>query len=338
ANIGSAGGEAVEFPDQTPSIDRTGKDLAEGWGAVNAKAALGALSDRIIYNQNIDVSFQLEDPFISNVVAWQATLDASTVYSFEAIIPTGVDVDLLVFDADVGNFGDLQLLYSSTNTSGIDEEIFMNLPQSKEVMLVVRLVNSNSPLGQMDVVTVRMNNPNFTPNVSIIHPADGSFVNTPVINVEFDSQTNSAQAYLDGSFVGTVISGDPITTAGEGVYNLTLVEENTLLLSKDTDQSIFTVDLTKPTILSTNLTSLDGQGVEDPMVISFSVSDDLNLDRVEIRVDDELGPSIITNSNPFSGTIDFNPSTFLPGVRTMELRVYDKAGNSENVTITINLI
>ncbi|MCE7734598.1 MAG: S8 family serine peptidase, partial [Candidatus Heimdallarchaeota archaeon] len=338
ANIGSAGGETVEAPDQTPSIQRTGKDNVEGWGAVNAQAALGALSGSIIFNQDISVSFNLEDPFTSNVVAWEATLESGTDYSFEAVVPVGVDVDLLIFDATTGNFGELQVLFSSTNGSGINEEINFSLTQSKQVMLVVRLVDSSSPLTQMDVVSIRMNNPNFIPNVTIIHPASGSFVNTPIVNVEFTSQTNSAEAFVDDISVGFISSGDPLPSITEGIHNLTLVEENTLSLLTDTDQSIFTLDLTKPTILSSNITNLDGLSVEDPSIISFSVDDDLNLDRVELLVGSVLGPSITIGSKPFSGTIEFNPRSFLPGVRTVELRVYDKAGNYDNITITIELV
>lgn len=338
ANIGSAGGETVESPDQTPSIQRTGKDNVEGWGAVNGQAALGALSDSITFNQDIILSFNLEDPFASNVFAWDAILEAGTDYSFEAVVPAGVDVDLVIFDANTGNFGELQVLFSSTNGSGVNEEIVFRLAQSKEVMLIARLVDSSSPLIQMDVVTVRMNNPNFIPNVTITHPATGSFVNTPIVNVEFTSQTNSADAYVDDVLVGTITSGDPLPAITEGSHNLTLVEENTLLSLKDTDQSLFTLDLTKPSILSSNITNLDGLSVEDPTIFSFSVDDDLNLARIELRVDSELGSSITIGSKPFSGTIEFNPRSFLPGVRTVELRVYDRAGNYDNITITIDLV
>jgi len=81
ANIGSNGGEAVGTPDQTPSIDRIGKDQVEGWGAVNAVAAFGALADQITFNQDIIVPFNLEDPFTTNVMAWQTSLSAGLDYA-----------------------------------------------------------------------------------------------------------------------------------------------------------------------------------------------------------------------------------------------------------------
>lgn len=333
-NIGSAGGETVGNPDQTPSIDRTNKDLTEGWGAVNANAAFGALDKQMIVNQDLVKTFSLEDPFIPNVYAWTTNLDAGKDYAFQATVPAGADVDLLIFDANSGSNGDLDLLFSSTNGISNDELINLNLGQFTEVMLVARMVNSTN---LVDDVTIKLTNPEFIPSVQINYPSDGSYVNSLDVKVEFNSVTNFVEAFVDGSSSGFIASGDTVTAIGEGTHNLTLVEENTFLGTTDTDQSNFTIDLTLPT-LSSNLTLLLDQPIEDPIFIDYTVTDTFLLDRIEIRTGEIIGSTIQLLSVAGSGVIELNPRSFPPGVRDVEIRVYDKAGNFQSIITSINII
>ncbi|MHA2030277.1 MAG: S8 family serine peptidase [Candidatus Kariarchaeaceae archaeon] len=333
-NIGSAGGETVEFPDQIPIHDSENKDLVEGWGLVNAQAALGALDGAMILNQDIIKRYSLEDPFVPNVYAWTTTLDAGSDYSFQATVPVGADVDLLVFESNVGNYGDLQLIDSSINGKSVNEQITLNPTQSKEVMLVVRLVDSDNLI---DDITIKLTNPDFIPFVKITYPADGSYVNTATVNVEFESVTNTADAYINDASVGIINSGDALPALTEGSHNLTLVEENINIGQISIDQSNFTLDLTSPTINS-NITLLDSQSVEDPVTIEFDVDDDLILDRVELRANGVLGVVQVINSKPFTGQLVLDPRIFLPGVKNVELTVFDKAGNFDTISVVIDLI
>ncbi|OLS24261.1 MAG: Extracellular serine proteinase precursor [Candidatus Heimdallarchaeota archaeon LC_2] len=335
ANIGSAGGETVNFPDQTPTIDRIEKDLVEGWGAVNAQAAFGALDKQMISNQDIIKTFSLEDPFTPNVYAWTTTLEEGKDYSFQATVPIGADIDLLVFDTDTGSDGDLNLIFSSINdTLSFNEQVNLNVGQSKEVMLVVRLVNS---VNLADDVTIRFTNPEFSPLVDIIYPSNNSYVNTADLRVDFNSITNSVEAYLDDGFVNNINSGDTVNVVSEGIHNLTLVERNTLLGTSDSDQSIFILDLTLPTINS-NLTQLLDQSIEDLELVNYSVTDDLLLDRIEIRVGEIIGSSLQLTSNTSSGVIELDPWKLPVGTQDVEIRVYDKAGNFVSIITSMSLI
>ncbi|MCH8907177.1 MAG: S8 family serine peptidase, partial [Candidatus Heimdallarchaeota archaeon] len=329
-NIGSAGGEGnIEngIPDQTPSLDRTFKDYTEGWGAVNGFAAYNALTRQIPLNDNLIIEMSLEDPFISNVASWNFHAFANEQYTFLASVPGGADFDLLIFDLNSGQFGEPTLRYSSTLGVGLDEQIIFEETLDKELTLVVRIVDS---LNSMDQITISLLNPDFVPNVQIEFPKDGSFINNADPIVRFSSQTNMVDTFLDDNFLGVFSSGDNLSELSEGTHNLTIVETNPNLQLKAISTSIFTLDLTKP-VLTSDLSGLENGEIFSESSVNFSLTDNFEVDRVDLIIDGQLLESVSGNEMK----IRLNPTSFDIGNHIVILKGFDKAGNFQALAANI---
>ncbi|MHA2170299.1 MAG: S8 family serine peptidase [Candidatus Kariarchaeaceae archaeon] len=333
-NIGSNGGESCltcdpPIPDSNPPINRDGKDYVEGWGAVNAQAALGALSEVLPLNKNHDFSMSLEDPFISNVRAWNFVISANQDFTFRGIVPIGADVDLLVIDTNSGSNGDLNVLYSATNGKGVDEEILIRESVEKEVMLVVRLVDSDNV---NDDISIVMLDPSFVPSITMISPLNDTFFSSTTVEVLFESPSNTVDTYLDNINQGEFHSGDELVGVNEGSHNLTLIETNLNESISDRAYVNFTVDLTDP-LLASDLSILSGNFYQDPVLINFSISDNFGLSRIEVLVDGIAVNTTVLSSLGLDSSILLNPKSSTPDTHEVILKVYDKAGNFASHTV-----
>ncbi|MHA2248898.1 MAG: S8 family serine peptidase [Candidatus Kariarchaeaceae archaeon] len=322
-NIGSNGGESLlsqGIPDHNPTVDRDSKDHTEGWGAVDGRAALGALTGNLPLNRHMPLTFSLENPFIPNVYAWTFSIEASKSYEFKADVPIGADIDLLIIDPISGENGDLDVLYSATNGKGINEEIIIEQTSSKELIFVARLVNSDNSQDEISFVLL---NPDFVPKIDLISPLNGSYYSSPNLDIIFYSPSNSVEGYLDSVNQGYFSSGDKMTDVSLGSHNLTLIETNLNTGVSDRVYVNFTIDNIDP-ILVSDLSNLDGITINDSVKINFTATDNFALDRVEIIVDGVLGETL---GFPVSEIL-LNPKWFTSGSHQVILRVYDKAGNS----------
>ena len=332
ANIGSSGGESYTsggVPDPTPSVDRNQKDFYEGWGAVNGRAAFDALAGSFDLNTQEEIKMSLEDPFVSNVKTWTYTVSANKNYIFSSSVPTGADLDLLVFDANNGNYGELSLLYSSISGKGIGEEIAIQESTNKELIFVARLSDSDN---SEDIFQVVLLNPDFIPNIELISPTNNTYLPSSDVKILFKSPSNKVEAYLDSLNRGLINSGVQFSNVGLGSHNLTLVETNSETGKFHKVYANFTVDTVDP-ILSSDLSFYHTKTIKDPIQINFTASDNFGLDRIEFVVDGVKGNSIGFPIN----YIAFNPKMFTPGLHTVKLVLYDLAGNNVFQSISLNL-
>ena len=335
-NIGSAGGEAYppDYPNQSPSINRISKDYVEGWGAVQAQAVIGALNVGIGINQVHNVTFGLNDPFTPNVYAWNYNFEQGVDYNFMATVPPGADIDLLVFNADSGTYGDLLVLASSTNGPGINESINLNFPSNVRGILVARLVDSSNTYDQSEI---QLYFPNFTPHVQITSPINGSYVPSSSFNLQYTSQSSDVLLFIDGVNQGAINPNYQISGLSEGIHNITIFEQNQVSGLSDADTSIITVDLTNPVVTSAEFTALNGQTLSDPVIINFSATDNFQLFKIELVGNGDIGLQEIVSGNSLSSSFIFNPTNFAFGPITLILRVYDQSGRTDDISISIQL-
>ncbi len=338
ANIGFDGGESgTGITDPSPSINRSSKDFYEGWGAVSASAAMGALGIQFPTGTN-SYQLSLEDPFIENVKSWHLSAKAGSTYNLEVEVPDGVDVDILVFDAEAGNNGELNVIYSSTSTSTTDatndESVSISEASDRELMVTIRLVDSSNAV---DTITIDFTDPNFIPNIELFHPLNGAYIAGSSFILDFVSPSNLVDTYLDDIFQGQKSSGDEITGLTEGEHNLTLIEKNLGLDLQDRVYSIFYVDTTNPTMTS-NLNSF--VDIDTNSDITLDTHDNFGLDYIDLLVDDVIQSTILLNSSLDELDLIFNldPSRFSFGAHIVGLSVYDLAGNQfiESKSINFN--
>ncbi|MCE7734102.1 MAG: S8 family serine peptidase, partial [Candidatus Heimdallarchaeota archaeon] len=331
ANIGLAGGENyIGDPDPSPTIDRSSKDYYEGWGMISAKAAFDALSKSSYFGTKT-VIMEHENPFGTKVSSSTLFAQAGKSYTFTAEAPEGVDVDLLVYKAGGSDDGDLEVLFSSIGSSMADatndESITISTPTDTEMMLVVRMVDSNNPI---DKIIISVLDPDFIPFVNILNPDNNSIINFVDVAVDYESTANLAEFYLDESSLGVQESGYILSSTPEGEHNLTLKETNDNTGNSFSSKIKFTVDLTNPQLTVHNSAI---SSIATIYSFKFDASDNLQLSRLELLVDGELYNSSYLISDVLNSGLDLNPYYFNFGQHDILLILYDEAGSSDSIEI-----
>ena len=131
----------------TASYDGNGFDDAwEGWGFVQARAAIEALL--YAYNLGTIVKFSLyggnEDRFKPHIWARRVYLEAGKTYRFKLDVPSGADFDLILFAPYGDTYGEpIVAAYSTTHTIGADEEIVYTPTVSGWYLITVKQWSGN---------------------------------------------------------------------------------------------------------------------------------------------------------------------------------------------------
>ncbi|MFW9914059.1 MAG: S8 family serine peptidase [Candidatus Thorarchaeota archaeon] len=139
---GNQGGENYNGQNQEPSIDRTEKDYAEGWGAILADAAISAATTSIAVNESRDITIG------SGVADRKVYLTKTNVPSqgdrinLYLEVPSEFDLDLLVFGPVPNSYGEPVIVASSVNPEmGVDETLNVSVTISGDYFIAVRWVN-----------------------------------------------------------------------------------------------------------------------------------------------------------------------------------------------------
>ena len=231
------------------------------------------------------------------------------------------------------NFGDLNVLYSTSNGKGVNEQLLIQENFLTEVIISLRLVDSDNTI---DTAIINMNNPNFTPDVDITFPFHNGFINVSDFGVLFNSITDQAEAIFDGLSLGQIESGYLLSNIDEGIHNLTLIEENSFTNQIDVTTVIFTVDLTVPVLVS-DLSNLDNASFDTLVEINYTASDNFALESIVLIVGGRIGPSINIDGASSNGQLTLIPSQFENGLQTVKLILFDKARNSVTHQIEVTL-
>ncbi|MFX0210860.1 MAG: S8 family serine peptidase [Candidatus Hodarchaeota archaeon] len=152
------------------SVDRGTKDLVEGFGRVNADAALEACTKSFTIN-NTETGTLTGNQFGKKVWARNISLINGKTYSFYLDVPKGMDYDIFLYNGSPNAYGEPVLLDKSINPiTGGDEGFTFTASTSGYHYIAVKYVSGTSD-GQF---TLRSKSGSNYPSISITNPLENS--------------------------------------------------------------------------------------------------------------------------------------------------------------------
>jgi subtilisin family serine protease len=150
----------------SPTLDRGGKDVHEGYGRINVNSAADAVLKT--YKIGTTVTDSLGSPPIpSNIavlgqsLAWARNVQllAGTTYNFSLTVPAGADYDLYLYNTTGTSYGEPIIDAKSTTAAlGGFENISYTATISGQYYLVVKLAYENSGSGQFTLTSTPKSN------------------------------------------------------------------------------------------------------------------------------------------------------------------------------------
>jgi hypothetical protein len=147
--------------DSSPTLDRGGKDVQEGYGRLNVDAAAEAVLK--IYKIGTTVSNSLGSPptpsniaVLGQSLTWarNVQLFARVTYNFSLTVPAGADYDLYLYNTTGTTYGEPVIdVKSTTSTMGGYENITYTPTISGEYYIVVKLAREDSGGGQFTLTS-----------------------------------------------------------------------------------------------------------------------------------------------------------------------------------------
>ena len=145
----------------SPTLDRGGKDVHEGYGRLNVDAAADAVLKT--YQIGTTVSDSLGKPptlvdisVLGQKLAWarNVQLVSGVKYNFTLSVPSGADYDLYLYNTTGNAYGEPVILANSTTaTLGGVENITYTPSLSGEYYVVVKLAREDSGAGQFTLTS-----------------------------------------------------------------------------------------------------------------------------------------------------------------------------------------
>jgi subtilisin family serine protease len=161
-----------------PPLNRGANDLVEGYGRVNADAAIEA----VIMNYTIGTTAQDtlgQNPTNKRVWARQVSLTGGQEYTFSLTIPAGADFALYLYDGAPGTDGTPVILEQNTAAAtGGTETINYTPTSSTNTYIVVKWVNGS---GQFSLDSTGAE-PNTPPQVTSVTASQSS----PTVDIIYD--------------------------------------------------------------------------------------------------------------------------------------------------------
>ncbi len=145
----------------SPTLDRGGKDVQEGYGRLNVNSAVDAVLKT--YKVGTTISDSLgSPPTTSNVatlgqsLAWARNVQllAGTTYNFSLTVPAGADYDLYLYNTTGTAYGEPVIdAKSTTAATGGFENINFTPTLSGQYYIVVKLAREDSGSGQFTLTS-----------------------------------------------------------------------------------------------------------------------------------------------------------------------------------------
>ncbi|MFX1536031.1 MAG: S8 family serine peptidase, partial [Promethearchaeota archaeon] len=199
--------------------NRGNKDDVEGYGEVQADAAIDALTTSLTIGT--DVSYTLSEArYEPKVFARNVSLTASISYDFRLAVPAGADFDMFLYDKDPNTNGEPVTLQNSTSATLGGSEAFRFTPSVSGVYYLVIKQVSGSGTFVLDF------NP---PDISITNPANETLTNRTTILVEWTGSDASSgidhyEVFVDNISKSNTTSTSLLATLStEGYINITVV-------------------------------------------------------------------------------------------------------------------
>ncbi|MFQ6073904.1 MAG: S8 family serine peptidase, partial [Candidatus Bathyarchaeia archaeon] len=207
-----------------PTLDRGGKDSKEGYGRVNADAAIEAVTMNYSIGELAEDTFGAP-PWDKKVWARQVSLLADTTYEFHLDVPANADYDLFLYYGEPDSYGQPIVLAKSTRSSSGAEETIQYTPSKTAThYIIAKWVNGSGAFNligtrkERDVAVV-----DVTPSAAEAFVGQELNVTVVIRNEGSMVETFDVTAYYNATAIET-----------KGIANLAPGEEVTLMFSWNT--------------------------------------------------------------------------------------------------------
>lgn len=192
-----------------------GKDQFEGYGMLNADAAVEAVSQLVAYGTNVDSLGA--GPTERRAWARRVNLKAGEKLALNLTVPPGADYDLYLYSFSPGTFGKPLILAASTTLGpGVDEALSYVSPTNTAAFIVAKRIFGSGEFAVLAAVP---------PQVSF---SAGQTIGAAPLAVAFTNNSAAAQNYLwDFGDSATSPLANPIHVyTNAGIYSVTLAAGN----------------------------------------------------------------------------------------------------------------
>jgi outer membrane protein assembly factor BamB len=146
----------------SPTLDRGGKDVHEGYGRLNLDAGADAVLKTYQIGNTVSDSLgkpptQSDISVLGQRLAWarNVQLVAGVQYNFSLSVPSGADYDLYLYNTTGNGYGEPVIVVKSTTaTTGGFENIVYTPSLSGQYYIVVKLARENSGVGQFTLSSI----------------------------------------------------------------------------------------------------------------------------------------------------------------------------------------
>ncbi len=204
----------TELSNASPTLDRGGKDVHEGYGRVNLDGAVEAvLKSYSIGTMATDALGRPPIPedisVLGQKLVWarNVQLTSGSEYNFSLSVPEGADFDLYLYNSTGNSYGEPIIVAKSINaTEGGIEEFLFTAPYTGTYYLVVKRATATTGSGVFTLSSqsagtayVTLNTPGLSNASNVVHYIQNGVAKTG--NIE-------ASAFSDFVDVGTTITLD----------------------------------------------------------------------------------------------------------------------------------
>ncbi|MHA1822020.1 MAG: S8 family serine peptidase [Promethearchaeota archaeon] len=204
-------------PEYSPTLDRGGKDVHEGYGRINIEAAITAATISAQLGQTYQETLYSSGTSVNNHHVWARNihLTKGMVYNFTLDVPAGADFDIYLYNETPQAYGDPIIVAKSTTSGSSDENLVVEAPYTGVFYLVVKAVSGS---GQF---TLNLGDHSL-PKVlkSWVNPSEGTS-DIRTISVQI-MDTSSVSAWAKVEHYDAYTSNNEF---GEVIANLTLYDD-----------------------------------------------------------------------------------------------------------------
>jgi len=186
----------------SPSLDRGGKDIHEGYGRLNIDAALEAYTQELAlgFSKSAWLSSSSINPFNKHALGSYVNLINGQNYNFELMVPEGTDFDLHLYNSSPSSIGEpLMIASSSSSVLGMDELIGYTPTESGRYYLVTKAISGEGEAN----VSIKTNS--FPPKLTddVVLPPSGNQSTLFTYTVNYTDPDDNAPKFVNVSINGT---------------------------------------------------------------------------------------------------------------------------------------
>jgi len=196
----------LEFSSTSPTLQRGGKDIHEGYGRVNLDAAVDALLTS--YGIGSVVTGTLGRPptltdisVLGQRLAWarNVQLVSGYKYNFSLSVPAGADYDLYLYNSTGTTYGEPAIVAKSINaTTGGTEQFWVTAPYTGTYYIVVKRATETTGSGTFTLassspLTVILNTPGLLSASNVVHYTQNTISKTgSIVASKFSDNVDNA--------------------------------------------------------------------------------------------------------------------------------------------------